>query len=446
MTNDSKDGIAIVGGGLMGVLLAYRLTQQGKAVTLFESDNQLGGLTTWQDFGLFRWDRFYHVILPTDKYLIAMVEELGLKDQLQWRRSQTGYFVNRKLYSISTNMEFLKFPLLSLFAKVRLAWTLWYGSKIDNWRQLESMTSAEWLQRNSGKHTYEVFWKPLLLAKLGSTHVRVSAVFIWAYIKRLYAAKDSSSHAGHLGHVRGGYYTIFSQLEKQIRASGGVLRTGVAVKSIRAVEDQKLELITDDNNYVFDSVICTSPTSVLREIVEGTILRVNSSEQDVEYLGVVCVILVTTKPPVPYYVVNIADSSIPFTGIIGMSTVVDPDQTANKYLTYLPRYMLSTDDEFKQDDSYFRSNFINGLKRMLPDFDMDSIVESHVHRAAKVQPLQVINYSRYTPDVQTLHPKLYVLNTSQFVDATLNNNEVVRSVNSFCDEYGADIAADNYHA
>jgi hypothetical protein len=35
--------------------------------------------------------------------------------------------------------------------------------------------------------------------------------------------------------------------------------------------------------------------------------------------------LVTQKPLVPYYVVNIADERIPFTGVIGMSNVVAPE-------------------------------------------------------------------------------------------------------------------------
>ena len=60
----------------------------------------------------------------------------------------------------------------------------------------------------------------------------------------------------------------------------------------------------------------------------------------------------------------------------------------------------------------------------------------HINRAVKVQPLQVLNYSALVPQTSTRHPDFYVLNTAQFVNNTLNNNEVVGLVNRFFDDYG----------
>jgi hypothetical protein len=39
------------------------------------------------------------------------------------------------------------------------------------------------------------------------------------------------------------------------------------------------------------------------------------------------------------------------------------------------------------------------------------------------------------PQVRTKHPGLFVLNTSQFVNSTLNNNEVIGAVNRFYEDY-----------
>ena len=72
--------VAIVGGGLMGLALAYRLAGRGCEVEVFEREQQVGGLTTWHDFGPFQWDRFYHVILPSDRYLLGFLREIGLGD------------------------------------------------------------------------------------------------------------------------------------------------------------------------------------------------------------------------------------------------------------------------------------------------------------------------------------------------------------------------------
>src|SRR5690606_35960435 len=141
------------------------------------------------------------------------------------------------------------------------------------------------------------------------------------------------------------------------------------------------------------------------------------------------------KALVPFYVVNIADRDVPFTGIIGMSTVVDTKFTAERHLTYLPKYVLSTDSYLERSDEEIRDEFLAGLARMLPDYSSAEIEAVHVHRAIKVQPLQVVGYSGLLHRVRTRHDGLFVLNTSQFVNSTLNNNEVVGAVNRFYESY-----------
>jgi len=77
--------IGIIGGGLMGLVLAQSLSKQGHVVTVFENNKQLGGLATYHDYGPFIWDRFYHVILPSDTKLINFLKDIGLGDQLRWQ-------------------------------------------------------------------------------------------------------------------------------------------------------------------------------------------------------------------------------------------------------------------------------------------------------------------------------------------------------------------------
>ena len=74
--------------------------------------------------------------------------------------------------------------------------------------------------------------------------------------------------------------------------------------------------------------------------------------------------------------------------------------------------------------------------RVYPDFDESDIVSSRIHRATKVQPLQVLGFSGMTPRTETLDDGFFVLNTAQFVNNTLNNNEVIRAVDSFYETFG----------
>ena len=462
-SNDKPKNIAIVGGGLSGMVLAYKYAKDGDKVTVFEAAEREGGLATWSDIASTEWDSFYHVILPSDRNLIGLIRELGLEDDLIWQRTYTGFFVNDKMYSISSNLEFLKFPLLGLWSKARLGWTMFYGSRINDWKRLESITCKDWLTRVSGKDTYEKMWKPLLLAKLGKSHERTSAVFIWSYIKRMFSARDKSASSEKLGHVSGGYKQIFSTLRQHVENNGGEIRLSTQVEKIEAIDsansdstndDQQLRLtsrsISNSSNSssdMFDEIVCTSPTPIARKIIDDDLLdykpaRIDTADasktagtQEIEYLGVVCGVLVTHKPLSNFYVINIADQSIHFTGAIGMSNVVPAQYTDNLHLTYLPRYLLSTDEEMQQSDEYFQEHFYKGLTKMFPEFEPADAIALEIKRAQRVQPLQVLGYSSMVPSIKTKHPNLYVLNTSQFVNSTLNNNEVVGSVSQFYSKY-----------
>ncbi len=430
-TNIKYMKIGIIGGGMMGLSLAYRLSQQGDKVTVFESSDQLGGLATHHDFGSFVWDRFYHVILPSDTYLINLIKDIGLGDKLRWGPTLTGCYIDKKLYSISNTVEFFRFPPLSLIGKLRLAFTLLYGSRINNWRRLEKITVEKWLLGISGKNAYEKLWKPLLLAKLGENYKRVSAVFIWSYIKRLFSARDSSLHKEQLGYVEGGYKTVFDRLADLIRATGGDIRTRSTVEYIAPHPEQGIWVENNGEKELFDKVIFTAPVSVLQRVAAEDLVQISGNSTTVEYLGVICMALITRKALVPYYIVNVADQRIPFTGVLGMSNLVSLEQTRGLHLTYFPKYVHSDDPLLQQSEQELRDLFFQGLRLMFPELKPDDIVAAHINRAMKMQPLQVLDYSSLVPKVFTEHNDFFVLNTSQFVNDTLNNNTVVRHVDEF---------------
>jgi protoporphyrinogen oxidase len=91
--------IAIVGGGLMGLSLGYYLSRQGASVEIFEAASNLGGLAdtvTLEDATAV--DRFYHVILSSDRHLLGLVDELGLRDQFRCRETKMGFYYHGRVH------------------------------------------------------------------------------------------------------------------------------------------------------------------------------------------------------------------------------------------------------------------------------------------------------------------------------------------------------------
>ena len=135
---------------------------------------------------------------------------------MKWVETKTGFYTDGKLFSMSSSLEFLRFPPLGFISKARLAATIFYASRITNWRPLEHIPVADWLRRWSGSKTFEKIWLPLLRSKLGESYRKTSAAFIWATIQRMYAARRSGLKKEMFGYVPGGYGRILEAFHKHL--------------------------------------------------------------------------------------------------------------------------------------------------------------------------------------------------------------------------------------
>ena len=228
--------VGIVGGGVLGLTLAWRLARLGHQVDLLEAGGELGGLAGWHDYGPFTWDRFYHCILPQDSRLIGLLGELGLAGDLQWRETGTGYYGGGRLYPMSKSMDHLRFPLLSLVDKARIGATIVWATRAADPMELYGISAEEWLIKWCGRRAYDVFWRPLLRAKFGPFYDQIAAVFIWATLTRLFGARTGAAAKEKLGYVRGGYRTILQRFESRLLEAGVQVHKLAAVTSIAPTE------------------------------------------------------------------------------------------------------------------------------------------------------------------------------------------------------------------
>ena len=139
-----------------------------------------------------------------------------MEDEFEWVETKTGFYTDGKLVSMSNTLEFLQFPPLDLISKFRLGATIFYASRVKDWKALEKISVEDWLTKLSGKRTFEKMWKPLLKAKLGEAYKETSAAFIWATIQRMYAARNSGLKREMFGYVRGGYARVLEKFGEHL--------------------------------------------------------------------------------------------------------------------------------------------------------------------------------------------------------------------------------------
>ena len=418
--------VGVVGGGVLGMTVALRLAQQGHQVTLLESAPATGGLASSEAIGDATWDRFYHVMLLSDRHLVGLLDELGLGQRAHWRETRTGFYGDGRLHEMSSSFDFARFPLLTLAEKARLAATILHASRVRNPLLLEQEPVEQWLRRWSGDRVFERMWLPLLRSKLGDNYRIASAAFLWAIIARLYAARRSGLKRELFGHVDGGYATILGALAGRLEATGVTTRTGARVERVRRQEHGTLLELAGGEALAFDRAVLTVPCPTVATICP----ELSPAERDrlaaVVYQGIICGSFLLSRPLGGYYVTNIVDEGFPFTGVIEMTALVDRARFGGRTLVYLPRYLAQNAPGWEQGDDWHRAQFFAGLRRMYPDLREEHVLASNVARSRDVLAVTTLDYSRRClPPLRTSLPGVYVVNSAQIAHGTLNVNETL---------------------
>src|SRR3990167_4104705 len=158
--------IAIIGAGITGLTAAYRLTQAGHAVTIYEASDTPGGLGTYVPVADNYIERFYHHFFQSDRHVIGLIHELELGQALHFYYSKTSIYYKGHLHAFGGPIDLLRFSPISFLARIRCGAALAYlkYAPVNN-EVLDQIPAAAWLKKYVGDEGYRVIWQPLLTGK-----------------------------------------------------------------------------------------------------------------------------------------------------------------------------------------------------------------------------------------------------------------------------------------
>jgi protoporphyrinogen oxidase len=289
---------------------------------------------------------------------------------------------------------------------------------------------ADWLCRLSGTRTFERIWLPLLKSKLGDNYTITSASFIWATIARMYAARGSGLKREMFGYVEGGYARILVRFGAELESRGVRLLCGRPALSVRDTgQGAHVELPGGDVlgfDHVVMSVSCPRVQSLCPQLSAAERARLGS----VVYQGIICASLLLRRPLAGYYITNLTEPGLPFTAVIEMTALVDPAHFGGHTLVYLPRYLAQDDTFWLAPVEEIRERFLVGLERMYPDLRRTDVLEFQVSKVRDMLAITTLDYShRARPETLTSLPHVFIANSAQIVNGTLNVNETVALAN-----------------
>jgi protoporphyrinogen oxidase len=198
------------------------------------------------------------------------------------------------------------------------------------------------------------------------------------------------------------------------------------VHEVRAEPDRVSVRAGRNDCFAFDHAVLTVPCSRAAAICPELGPAERRRLEAVVYQGVVCASLLLRRPLSAFYITNITDAWVPFTGVIEYTALLDRAALGGHSLVYLPRYLPQGDPFWDRTDDDVRDEFLPALARMHPDFRPADLVTFRVARAREVQAIPTLRYSaELLPPTRTSLPGVFLANSAQIVNGTLNVNETV---------------------
>jgi protoporphyrinogen oxidase len=421
--------IDIVGAGILGLALGYDLIKRGVGVRIWERGNELGGLmgrTRFSELGDVEVDRYYHAILNSDQTLMGLFEELGLMSELRMVSTKMGFYHDGEIYPMSTPIDFMRFPPLSMLDRARLALTILAARRVKDWRALEQEPVLDWLTRLGGKGTVEHIWKPLLRAKFDRAYDDVPATYIWSRLVRVTSTHNKTSAKEQMCFLTGGYNMLIQALAQAITARGGTITMGAAVEQVRVADGRVVGLRLASGDVDSEGAILTLQTPIARRLLPPEAAEVAGRWSGLEnYLGIVCMLLALRRALTPYYTLNVTDERIPFTGVIETTTLIDRQYTGGYHLVYLPKYVTPDSEYARMDNEQIQQVFFKYLRQMFPDLKESDIAGVRIGRERYVEPLHPVGKTDLIPPIVSDIAGLYLVNSAQIYPQLTNGEAAV---------------------
>lgn len=402
--------IAILGGGISGLTAAYCLAKKNHQVALFEKEKVLGGLAVGFKNNDWNWylERAYHHLFASDHDILNFAKEIGFK-KIYFTKPITSslFIINNKLlsYPLDTPIDLLKFPLLGFIDKLRAGLVIVFLKLSPFLPMYKKITSENFLKKSMGINVWNRLWQQLFRGKFGRYAGIISAVFIWARIKKRTKA---------LGYIEGGFQTFIDYLENKLKQLNVRILKDTSVEKIKKQKSKfsltYMERPSQIGKEEFDLVVSTLPTSIMSKLTSNLFSpKYLTHFNKLKYLHAITLILETDKPILDKtYWLNICTDKIPFMILAQHTNFADKKNYGNKHLAYIGWYVDGDSKLLKME----KEKILNLVKPHLEEIGNCKlkIENCFLFKAPFAQPIFDKDFEKNMPTFKTPDKNFFIAN------------------------------------
>lgn len=422
---ETRVDVVVVGAGLAGLTAALRLSEAGLKVRVCERYPRPGGLARVLEIGGEAIEAFYHHLFTTDTAYVALAEELGLADAIEWLPSRMGIWAEDRLWDFGTPQSLLRFRPLRITDKLRFALSTLMLQRLNDGSRFEELTASEWIRRHQGERVWRTVWGPLLYQKFADDAENVSMVWLWKKLNLRGRSRSSSGLGERLGYMRGSFARLVGALEDRLQRLGASLHLSEAVQKVDAV-DAGFVVRTRRNTFEARRVLVAAAVADHLEVA-GHLLKPMEriGLEGLKATGAICTVLELERSLTPYYWLNMADPDMPFGGLIEHTNYIPAERYGGTTILYISNYLFADHPMYTASKQDVIAAYLPALKRVNPSFEESWIRGSHHFRADSAQPVVTTGYKSKIPPFRTSRPGLYLCSMAQIYPEDRGQNYAV---------------------
>lgn len=408
--------IVVLGGGISGLTVAWRLQELGFQAEVCEYQGFVGGLagTVRPEDGRYCLDFGPHFFITQKQEIVERITDLLEDDIVSFQRSAQLYIQGRFLdYPLSAKNVLLNFPLpdaiasIGTFAWAQIKSVVRYLINSDN----EMVNFGDWATANFGSHLTRIFFRPYtegfwkipcenLAPEIIPTSTRLNFM---KSLKMMFFRKVSGPAQSlterelvlPLRYPTRGYGVIAETIADRVRKMGGIIRNKARVVNVKSVDGGsylvKVDQDGDEIELQADYVVSTIPIPNLVSIMSPEAPQiVKDSADKLGYLSLIVLYVVTTKK-------NLLNTSYVYYLDRPYHRLAEMDKFCDS-LFPAGENMLAVEYSCHRGDKIWNMNEQDLLELALPHLDHDNILSRNdvdklfVVRAGHAYPIRYFDF------------------------------------------------------
>lgn len=349
--------ICILGAGISGLSLAYKLKQAGKDFILLEADAEVGGKIKSRQQGAYTYELGPNTVLINNGSIKELIDELGLKEQIIEPDEQA---IKSRFVLKNGNIEAIPTSLKSAIKSNLIGWGTLASLLTEPFKKAKQNgkeeSLAEFSKRRFGKQIYEDLITPFVTGIYAGDPEKMSIDFTLSILKqaeekygsilkgmpKLLKQKKAANEKYQLPRQK--IFTFKKGLQTLARAIASELDEAVKLNAqVFKIEKKEgryavhFKHKNEQKTVLADQVVSTLPAAVLADLIETENPTLSQSLKKVSYVPATVTHLAYDKQQLNFKkeafgILSRKSEQVPFLGVLFNSKFFPHQAPENKVL------------------------------------------------------------------------------------------------------------------